>query len=293
MPIDFQGVAKPIFSRLRPVFRMLKNLKKRAEGQRYFSHFKESANFADYSMNLIVDIGNSVAKLTVMYSGEPIYATTINADGWAAVRDIAQRFAIKACAAVCVGSGRTMAEQALSVLPCSVLWVAGNTPSPLTISYETPHTLGADRLAAAVGAWTLFPGRELLVIDAGTCITYDRVNASGQYLGGNISPGRNMRLEALHTFTAALPLVAPDSEILEIGKDTQTAIMAGVEWGVRLEVEGYIKKWTECRAGLQVVMTGGGAATLAAYLGPEVKTDAHLIARGLDSILRYQAEPIF
>lgn len=292
MPLDFQIVTKPIFGNLRPLFRMLKNLKKREEGQRYFSHSKESANFADYSMNLIVDIGNSVAKLTVMCSGEPIYSAAINADGWAAVKDIAQRFPIKACAAVCVGSERTVAEQALSTLPCPVLWVAGDTPSPLTISYETPHTLGADRLAAAVGAWTLFPGHELLVIDAGTCITYDRVNASGQYLGGNISPGRNMRLEALHTFTAALPRVASDSEILEIGKDTPTAIMAGVEWGVRLEVEGYIKKCTARKSGLQVVMTGGGAAALATYLGPNVKTDAHLIARGLDSILRYQAEPI-
>lgn len=293
MPLDFQMITKAVFGPPSPFFRMLKNLKKREEGRRYFSHFKESTNFADYSMNLIVDIGNSVAKLTVMCAGEPTYATTISADGWAAIEEIAQRFPLAGCAAVCVGSQRAVAEKALRTLPCPVLWVTGNTPSPLVMSYETPQTLGADRLAAAVGAWVLFPGRELLVVDAGTCITYDRISGSGQYLGGNISPGKNMRLEALHTFTAALPRVAPDCEILEIGKDTPTAIMSGVEWGIRFEVEGYIRKWKELKPGLQVVLTGGGAASLATYLGLEVKTDAYLIARGLDKILDHQTEPIF
>lgn len=112
---------------------------------------------------------------------------------------------------------------------------------PIKVRYKTPETLGRDRLAAAVGANYLQPGKDLLVIDAGTAITYELVDASGSYLGGNISPGMTTRFRALNQFTKKLPLVTEQEEVPLVGTDTETAIQAGVVNGIVCEMDGYIE----------------------------------------------------
>ena len=118
-----------------------------------------------------------------------------------------------------------------------------NTPVPIRNGYDTPETLGQDRLAAAVGANTICPGENLLIIDAGSAITYDFLSREGEYVGGNIAPGLKMRFTILHRMTKKLPQVEVDeNELIPLfGKNTRDAIAAGVIRGVAYEVKGYIR----------------------------------------------------
>ena len=134
---------------------------------------------------------------------------------------------------------------------------SGKTPVPVVSSYKTPLTLGADRLAAVVGANWLQPDADVLVIDIGTCITFDFINAAGVYEGGNISLGPTMRLRALHEFTARLPLVERKGETTLLGQTTETSIRNGVVFGIKYEIEGYIKQMLEKHPRLFVYLTGG------------------------------------
>lgn len=157
---------------------------------------------------------------------------------------------------------------------------------PFVNAYHTPRTLGNDRLACAAGARALLPGRNVLIIDAGTCIKYDFVSADGRYLGGSIAPGLTMRLEALHHYTSALPLVKP-KEISDLtGHDTTHSILSGVEYGIQFEMEGFITAYKKQYKNLKVVMTGGDALRLAKPLKSNIFAAPHLIHIGLYEILK-------
>ncbi|MDE6086362.1 MAG: type III pantothenate kinase, partial [Muribaculaceae bacterium] len=158
------------------------------------------------------------------------------------------------------------------------------TPTPLTIDYSTPRTLGTDRIAAAVGAWALHPGRELLVIDAGTAITYDRVSADGHFLGGNIAPGIGMRLRSLHAFTARLPLISSRGDLPQWGDSTETAMRAGAYHGVLGEITHYASLLPK---GARVVITGGWGKELSELLNIEIDYHESLVNRGLYHIFKY------
>lgn len=181
------------------------------------------------------------------------------------------------------------AEWAEGLAP-TVLHVTGLTPTPLRMAYGTPRTLGADRLAAAVGAAALLPGQHLLVVDIGTCITYDIVRGGHTYVGGNISPGLHMRLHALHEHTAALPLVDPEGDTPMVGYDTPTAIRAGVMHGMRAEVLGIIARLRGEYPGLQVWLTGGDTLGITSADGLPLHRDSALVARGLYNIIRYACD---
>lgn len=161
-------------------------------------------------------------------------------------------------------------------------------PVPLSIKYRSPQTLGMDRLAAAVGAWAASPGRNLLVIDAGTAITCDFVSADGAYVGGNIAPGVKLRLESLHEHTGRLPLVdAGSGDCPMFGYDTETAIRSGVVNGIRLEIEGIIRKTRESYSSVLVFLTGGDAYFFEMTGKCDIFADADLVMKGLDSILEF------
>ena len=137
-----------------------------------------------------------------------------------------------------------------------------NTPVPIVNKYETPQTLGQDRLAAAVGAKSLCPNENLLIIDAGSAITYDFVTSEGEYMGGNIAPGLKMRFTMLHRMTKKLPLVeAEEKELIPLfGKNTRDAIAAGVIRGVAYEVKGYMRTLHEKMPHFRTYLTGGHAS---------------------------------
>lgn len=188
------------------------------------------------AVNLVIDIGNTAAKLAV-FEGENLVEVVRDSNRTLErLPGICQRYAPeRAIVATVIDLGRE-ASARLESLGCPLLRLGGQTPLPVENLYETPQTLGYDRMAAVVGAYARFPGRDILVIDAGTCITYEFIDAAGRYQGGNISPGLQMRFKALHRFTGRLPLVASEGRLPPLGKDTDTAIRAGVRKGLEYEI---------------------------------------------------------
>lgn len=164
------------------------------------------------------------------------------------------------------------------------------TPLPIRNKYQTPETLGKDRVAAAVGAYYQFPGRHCLIVDAGTCITYDWLDQKGNYLGGNIAPGISMRLKAMHTFTARLPLVEMSQEAGFVGRNTREAIQNGAQEGALLELKGYIR-WGEKKfEQLTVAVTGGDMDFFVKNLKRKIFARPNLVLYGLNKILEFNVE---
>jgi type III pantothenate kinase len=163
-------------------------------------------------------------------------------------------------------------------------------PLPIRITYQTPHTLGMDRLAAVCGAQDLFPNRNCLIIDAGTCINYELLDNHNVYHGGAISPGIAMRFEAMHTFTARLPLVSAKEDIELIGNTTETCLQSGVMNGVLEEVKGIIKKYQVLYPELTVILCGGDYPFFENRLKPAIFVAPELVLIGLNRILSYHVE---
>lgn len=165
------------------------------------------------------------------------------------------------------------------------------TPLPIQNLYGTPKTLGKDRLAAVVGANALFPNQNCLVIDAGTCTTYDIIDAAGNYLGGNITPGLGMRFKAMQHFTAKLPLVdKPLTVKTGIGKNTKEALQVGGGLGNVLEMEGWIQFFQDKFKGINTTLTGGDAEYFAKRLKTKIFANSNLVLIGLNKILDYNVE---
>ncbi len=164
------------------------------------------------------------------------------------------------------------------------------TQLPIENLYQTPETLGKDRLAAAIGANELFPDQNLLVIDAGTAITYDLVSEKNQYIGGNISPGLEMRFKALHQFTGKLPLVAYRDDFEMIGRNTTDAIRAGVQNGLLYEMAQNIDFFNRNYQNLHIIMTGGDSNFFDKKLNYSIFVHFNLTLIGLNRILEHNAK---
>jgi len=164
------------------------------------------------------------------------------------------------------------------------------TELPIENLYETPETLGKDRLAAAVGANELFPDQNLLIIDAGTAITYDLVSEKNEFIGGNISPGLQMRFKALNHFTGKLPLVSYSDEFQDIGRNTTDAIRAGVQNGILYEIAQTIELFNKNYQNLQIVMTGGDSIFFDKKLNYTIFVHFNITLIGLNRILEYNAK---
>lgn len=168
-----------------------------------------------------------------------------------------------------------------------------NTPVPIVNRYDTPQTLGQDRLAAAVGAKSLCPDENLLIIDAGSAITYDFVSDKGEYMGGNIAPGLKMRLTMLQRMTKKLPLVeVEENELIPLfGKNTRDAIAAGVIRGIAYEVKGYMRTLSEKVPHFQTFLTGGNAPYILNNVRTsrtekrDIRVEKNLVLIGLNTIL--------
>lgn len=163
-------------------------------------------------------------------------------------------------------------------------------PLPIKLKYKTPQTLGKDRIAAAVGAQAIFPNRNCLIIDAGTCITSDILDAKGNYLGGSIAPGLNMRLEAMNHFTSALPLIERKPFNKLLGKSTEESLLAGSMGATVKELDGFIDYYRAKYDKLQVLLTGGDTAYFDKYLENEIFAVPNLVLQGLYTILEFNAK---
>lgn len=170
-----------------------------------------------------------------------------------------------------------------------VIFVDATTQLPFTNLYATPKTLGADRIAAVTGASFLYPERNVLAIDIGTCITYDFIDKGKRYHGGSISPGLQMRLRAMHTFTARLPLISTEEVSLDqvalTGKSTREALLSGAIYGTGAEITEMIRMYANKFADLQVVVCGGDAPYLTKVIRQQHVIIPELVLIGLNRIL--------
>ncbi len=241
-------------------------------------------------MNLAIDIGNTRTKVAVFKGNDLLHQAVWGQLAVAALKTLAYNQNLEK---VILSS---VSEQPVEVLDFlknsfSFLELTAQTPLPISIRYKTPQTLGKDRAAAAAAAHHLFPGENCLVIDAGTCITMDMLSAAGEFLGGNISPGIEMRLKAMHHFTARLPLVARGTEMAdELGDSTENAIRNGGELGALLEVEGFIERCRKEFSALRVILTGGDTDFFGRNTKTEIFANQNLVLIGLNQILQHNAK---
>lgn len=168
-----------------------------------------------------------------------------------------------------------------------VLVLSPETPLPFQIAYESPKTLGSDRIALAAAAFKRFPKTNVLVIDMGSCITYDFIDASGVYQGGAISPGIRMRFKAMHSFTAKLPLVEPPEQADLIGPNTEASLQSGVMNGVQAEIEGIISRYESNYKELTVLIGGGDNKYFDKRFKVNIFAGSNLVLEGLHVILDF------
>lgn len=243
-------------------------------------------------MKLIIDIGNTVVKMVAFRGDEPVDEIRAESGKLAGLCDFVKKYDFRRGIVGTVRNLLDSEEEALSRLPFPLLRLSPDTPVPITNRYRTPQTLGSDRLAAVIGASSLKPGHDLLIIDAGTCITYEVIDARGNYWGGNIAPGMQMRLRALHEFTGRLPLVEAEGDVPGMGYSTETAIRSGVLRGMKYEIEGYIKSMRSKYPHLLVFLTGGDRINFDTNIKNIIFTDRYIVPRGLNKILDFNEELI-
>ncbi len=242
-------------------------------------------------MNLIIDIGNTCIKLVAFDGGKVVDERRSDKNDVASLKDFCNIYPFTDGIFSAVSDISDEYRTALQSLPFRMLELrSGITRVPIKNMYATPETLGTDRLAAAVGANMLQPGHDLLIIDIGTCVTFDFVNSKGEYLGGNISPGPSMRLRALNDYTARLPLVSRKGDTPDVGNDTETAIRSGVINGVKYEIEGYIRFFLAKYPQLFVYLTGGVHLNLEFSKNLPIFADDFIVPKGLNRILEYNNE---
>ena len=240
-------------------------------------------------MNLVVDIGNSFMKVAVVEQDQILLLRRYQSLEEFAWCDIENEY--PAIRRAIVASTAMPTGEVAALLRGYGLWVlemTSQTPIPIGNSYLTPHTLGVDRLAAAVGAVSQVGG-DCLIVDFGSAITVDLVEG-GVFRGGNISPGVAMRFRALHDYTKRLPLCSATDEDLELGRTTMQAIEQGVMQGITNEIEGYISRFYVKNVKLSLIFTGGDAKYFVKRIKNAIFANYDLVICGLNRILEYNAK---
>ena len=236
-------------------------------------------------MKLVIDIGNTSTKLA-LFEGKDVFLTS-NINN-CHLKSIQEFVANKEVSAAIISSVKKINSEILSVLDYYKGFILSeNIPVPIKNKYKTPDTLGKDRLAAVVGAHSLYPKKEIIVFDAGTCLTMDFVSEKGEYIGGRISPGIEMRYNALHTFTNKLPLVQQEKTAPIIGNDTDSSISSGVQQGVLSEVKSIISDYRLQKPDTVAVITGGDCFFFEKELKSSIFANPNLVLIGLNEILDF------
>lgn len=238
-------------------------------------------------MNLVIDIGNTQYKICVFHYQEMVFHSYYQKlDAQLIQNLIAEHHITKGIYSDTRGINQVQFYQ-LFPKNFPITELSHETSLPLKLDYETPLTLGKDRIAGAVGARTQFPEQPVLVIDIGTAITIDFVSADGIFQGGIISPGPELRYKALHQFTGKLPLLEPVENASIIGKSTKSSIEAGVQNGILYEISGYISHYINTHANLKILTTGGYSYLFDNKINYPIFADSFLIPKGLNQILNH------
>ncbi len=241
--------------------------------------------------NLVIDIGNTFTKIAVFGQDELLQAEHYTVVESSTLLELVDQYQVDKVIISSVKKEvegwRSELEKKVDLKYFNVAMTAG-----IRNRYKTPQTLGLDRLAAVIGASKLYPGKGNLVIDAGTAITYDWIDAEANYFGGSISPGLNMRYKALNYYTGGLPLIEADEGFNEnYGADTTSAIRSGVQNGIRYEVAGFIESYQRTEPELNIILTGGDSIFFDTLLknsifAPYIKNEPYLVLKGLNAAIQ-------
>ena len=235
---------------------------------------------------LVLDIGNQRIKAGIFQDDHLLLVETFPVGDVKEILNLGDRYSPESV----IMSSTSVLEQEMAKAwnKLSTVMILDHTlPLPIRNDYATPKTLGKDRLAGAVAAAAKFPGEPVLVVDAGTCVTYDLVDAENSFKGGYITPGLRMRFQAMHDFTARLPRVEPAERINLYGRTTEDAMRSGTTAGLVEEVRGLIRRFRRSFPGLHVILTGGDGFFLSKQLKSEIFMEPNLVLEGLHRILRF------
>ena len=238
-------------------------------------------------MNLIIDAGNTRVKIAVFENSKLIHNESISIENIVdKTIELIKKFKCKNAIISSVGSVKKSQIVKLKT-KISLIELNFTTKTPFLNKYSTPKTLGVDRIALVSSAISKFPRQSVLIIDAGTCITYDFIDSKGCYFGGAISPGLNMRYKALNLFTDKLPLLQPEYASNLIGNSTELSIHSGVTNGLINEIDSFVSQYKEKNRDLTVVLTGGDTNFLANRLKNGIFANPFFLMEGLNTILKY------
>jgi len=237
-------------------------------------------------MNLVIDIGNTLTKVFIYKGDRPIANSVYQT---LTVQDLQKIFSKHEVKATILSSVITTNKGVIAFLKKNSAFIELNASTilPLKNRYKSPETLGNDRIANAAGAVKIFPGKNCLVIDCGTCVKYDFIKAGKEYLGGAISPGLLMRYTALHQFTSKLPLIKPSRDVKMTGANTEESIISGVQLGMLNEMEGSILRYRKKYKNLKVILSGGDAPCFAHLFNFPIFAAPKLTSTGLNEILQH------
>lgn len=241
-------------------------------------------------MKLIVDGGNTVVKIAVFKGVECVFTLKSDYLSWYEnLKKIIEKYpkVYKAISSLVSAVDQERLEFFFNKNNIKYLSLTHKTPIPFKNKYQTPYTLGVDRIALMASAVSQFKNKNCLVIDAGSCITYDFINSENEYHGGTISLGLQMRYKSLHEFTAKLPLLSPQHSNSFIGRTTDEAIHSGVTLALITEIEGVIKYFSNKYPKMIVILTGGDADFLSKRLKNSIFVLPNFLTEGLNHILDY------
>ena len=240
-------------------------------------------------MDFIIDIGNTRVKYAGFKKG------SLHTKGYSTDNEIGSLLnsLAKDVKSVVVSSVKPISKEFLAVVEKNALncfFLTAELQMPFKNNYETPHSIGADRLALAAGGLNAFPNTNVLIVDIGTCMTFDFIDADAVYHGGAISPGLLMRLKALNTFTGKLPLVDLKPPIGLIGRNTNESILSGVVNGMLKELDGIIDEYKMRYPDVKIILTGGDIAFFDKKLKNSIFADAEILLKGMHFILEQHAD---
>ena len=238
--------------------------------------------------NIVLDIGNTLYKVA-LFENHKLLEVFETEKEEACLSQIAK---YNDTEYILISSVRQNLDAFTQKISKKIFILDHKLPIPIKNKYQSPETLGMDRLAAAIGAKSLFPDKPCLVIDLGTCITYDFVSAENEFLGGMIAPGVRMRLRAMHQLTQKLPLVdwQPEKEVAIIGRNTQEAILSGAVNGVKGEIYSLRTYYQKLYPDLQTILCGGDSLYFENIKKGNTFALPKLVLYGLNKILLYQFE---
>ncbi len=245
--------------------------------------------------NLVIDIGNTFAKISVFINDSIVFVSQEKEVNNQSVSGIIHQYKVQNVIISSVKKQDNLFFNHFKDL--KIFHFNNQLPIPIKNGYATPATLGADRLAGVIGAKKIFPDNAVLVIDAGTCITYDFIDEAGLYAGGSISPGLNMRFKAMHHFTGKLPEIAVNEAVNTFenvyGINTQESLISGVVNGLLFEAEGFISKYNHQQSNLRVILCGGDSTFFDTRLknsifAHQILLEPNLVMIGLNTVVNYQ-----